>query len=195
VCSAISVLGPVGEIEIEPVDRDGAEWLADGPGGDALGDLRSVLTAAGGREADPDWLDAVAHVLRTELRLGWSRSRLRVERGRGEMFHASPIGNRTSIDRHGLDWARMQEPGIAGSIEAEWPGVFLCSSLEGARFFAAMRAPGHADIWAVRVDGVWLAGAPDDDGGGGSDWVIAPTPFPRDRIRLVRPEAGGAPRP
>ena len=43
--------------------------------------------------------------------------------------------NRESILRHGLDWRSMSGDGIARSRAPEWPGVFLCASLEDVRFF------------------------------------------------------------
>jgi hypothetical protein len=108
------------------------------------------------------------------------------------MFHASRSVNRDSIARHGLDWRRMTAPGIAGDPNPEWPGMFLCSHLESARWFARMPGAGLADIWCVRVDGIWLEGDPAASGGGDEDWMISPQPIPPYRVTLC--ERGVTPR-
>jgi hypothetical protein len=90
-----------------------------------------------------------------------------------------------SIMRHGRDWRRMAGGGIAGSIEAEWPGVFLCADLEDADFFAGMGRRDLVDIWAVELDGFWLEGDPGAGGGGGDNWMICPEPIAPSRVRLV----------
>jgi hypothetical protein len=120
------------------------------------------------------------------------RSMLLVKRGHGVMFHASRSANRASIAAHGLDWRRMgATTGIAGSREHEWHGVFLCADLEGALWFASMPRAGPADVWSVRVDGFWLEGAPDANGGGSDDWMIAPQPIGPERVRLVERDITG----
>jgi hypothetical protein len=108
------------------------------------------------------------------------------------MFHASRSVNRESIARHGLDWRRMSGPGIAGSDEPEWPGVFLCSELESARWFGSMSGAGPADIWCVRVDGLWLESDPSASGGFDDGWMIAAGPIPPEDVVLQ--EADLAPR-
>jgi len=51
---------------------------------------------------------------------------------------------------HGLDWTRMGAPGIAGSLEAEVDGVFLCADEFEAGFFVQMNnTGGPVDVWAV----------------------------------------------
>ena len=102
-----------------------------------------------------------------------------VKEASGEMFHATATENRQSILRHGLDWRQMGTvPGIAGSREPELPAVFLCESREEIDFFTGMsRLP--ADIWAVRVDGLWVESGPDG-------WIILPEPVPPERLRLLQ---------
>jgi hypothetical protein len=126
------------------------------------------------------------------VKTGTRRSLLLVKRASGWMFHASRSPNRDSIARHGLDWRRMDRPGIAGSVEPEWPGVFLCASLESARWFAGMPRPGPADIWRVQVDGLWLEGDPGASGGGDDDWMISPEPIPPEQLKSQRPESSRA---
>jgi hypothetical protein len=125
-----------------------------------------------------------------EVKTGTRRSLLLVKRASGWMFHASRSPNRDSIARHGLDWRRMDRPGIAGSVEPEWPGVFLCASLESARWFAGMPRPGPADIWRVQVDGLWLEGDPGASGGGDDDWMISPEPIPPEQLTLHERDIG-----
>jgi hypothetical protein len=179
------VLGPLGDVELEQLDAAGAEWFGEGPGGTAAGTMETVLAACAGDDADPEWIDAVANAIEREVAVGLRRSMLLVKRGEGWMFHASRSSNRESIARHGLDWGRMTEAGIAGSTQAEWPGVFLCAELESARWFAQMARPGPADIWRVRVDGLWLEGDPGASGGGDDDWMIAAGPIPAEDVALL----------
>jgi hypothetical protein len=52
------------------------------------------------------------------------------------------------------------------------------------RFFTDMsREP--TDVWAVRVDGLWLEDDPGASGGGGSNWMIATEPISPERLELV----------
>lgn len=45
--------------------------------------------------------------------------------------------------------------------------------------------PGEpADIWSVRVDGLWLVSDPNDSGGLGDDWMVARQPIPAGALRL-----------
>jgi hypothetical protein len=58
------------------------------------------------------------------------------------------------------------------------------STVEAARWFAEMARPGPADIWRVRVDGLWLEGDPDASGGGDDGWMIATEPIGPENIAL-----------
>jgi hypothetical protein len=66
-------------------------------------------------------------------------------------FHVSSSRNRDSIERHGLDPARMGEArGVAGSVQPEVDGVFLCRDEGEVSFFCTMNAnDGPVDVWAV----------------------------------------------
>jgi hypothetical protein len=82
----------------------------------------------------------------------------------------------------------MNRQGIAGSRAPEWPSIFLCATPQDAQFFVmigARRDP--VDIWSVQLDGQWLEGAPDADGGGGGgdNWMICPTPIAPNNLRLL----------
>jgi hypothetical protein len=178
------VVGPLGDVELEQLDQAGAEWFGEGPGGAAVGALATVLSSAAGDQADPEWLEAVRRAIEREVEVATRRSALLVKRGEGWMFHASRSENRESIARHGLDWRHMTASGIAGSSRPEWPGVFLCSDLESARWFAQMARPGPADIWRVRVDGLWLEGDPGASGGADDGWMIAGEPIPAADLEL-----------
>jgi hypothetical protein len=146
----------------------------------AFGDCRAAIANASGLRPDDPWVEAVMVALDRDR--AWThrgrRSRLHVTRGRGEMFHATAARNRQSITQHGLDWQRMEEvPGIAGSRQPELPAVFLCESAGEVQFFTDMSRLA-TDVWAVRVDGLWLENGPDG-------WVILPEPVPPERLRLV----------
>src|SRR5213592_980680 len=101
------------------------------------------------------------------------------------MFFAAQVIGPDSTVRCFVDSLRMFTLGIAGSERAEAAGVFLSATLESAQWFAVMsgRGLGAADIWRVRVDGLWLEGDP-NGGGGDDDWMICPTPIPPERIEL-----------
>lgn len=180
-----TLLAERGDVLLEQLDDRGHDWFAEGPAGVAAGELRAVIAEAAAEGTDAEWIDAVAAAIGRELLVGIRRSTLLVKRGEGLMFHASPSENRDSIRRHGLDWRRTSTLGVAGSAEPEWPGIFLCSDMESAEWFAGMSRARTADIWSVRVDGIWLEGAPDADGGGGDDWMIAPEPIGPDRVELI----------
>ena len=106
------------------------------------------------------------------------RPMLLVREGSGEMFHVTATENRQSILRHGLDWRQMgTTAGIAGSREPELPAVFLCENRDETGFFTQMsRLP--ADVWAVRVDGLWVETGP-------HGWIIVSEPVPPERLRLL----------
>jgi hypothetical protein len=184
------LLAEGGDVQLEQLDEAGREWFGEGPAGVAVGSLDEVIAnAAAPGAADTEWIAAVVEAVGRELVAGLRRSMLLVKRGSGVMFHASRSANRESIRRHGLDWRRMGEtPGIAGSDKPEWPGIFLCSTLEDARWFAGMNGPGPADIWSARVDGIWLEGAPDASGGGDDGWMISPIAIAPQDIELVETE-------
>ncbi len=102
-----------------------------------------------------------------------------VKQATGEMFHVTATENRQSILRHGLDWRQMgTAPGVAGSREPELPVIFLSERRDEADFFTGMsRLP--IDLWAVRVDGLWVETGPDG-------WIILPEPVPPERLRLLQ---------
>jgi hypothetical protein len=170
-------------IEFEELDPGGTVCGArcQGAGPYGFGSAARALAAASGLAADDRWVAAVCAALareRTWTRRG-RRSMLVVKQASGEMFHATATENRQSILRHGLDWRQMgTAAGIAGSREPELPAVFLCESREEIDFFTRMsRLP--ADIWAVRVDGLWVENGP-------HGWMILPEPVPPERLRLLQ---------
>ncbi len=172
-------------IEFEELDLVGAVCGArcQGTGAYGFGTADQALAAAGAPAVDGRWIAAVGAALARERTWTHSgrRSMLVVKEASGEMFHATAQENRRSILRHGLDWRHMgTAPGIAGSQEPELPAVFLCESLDEVGFFTQMsRLP--ADVWAVRVDGLWVESGPDG-------WIILPEPVPPERVRLVAGE-------
>jgi hypothetical protein len=186
------VLAPGGDVRIEQLSADGEDWFGDGPRGTAMGPLATVVASCVAAETDPAWIGAVVGAIGREITVGLRRSLLLVQRGTGWMFHASGSSNRDSIARHGLDWRRMTGSGIAGSSSPEWPGVFLCSDLESAQWFATMPGPATSDIWRVRVDGIWLEGDPGASDGGDDCWMIAPEPIPAENLSLHEREVRGA---
>lgn len=184
------LLGPADEdasIEFEELAPDGTVCGArrQGSGACAFGTGEEVIAATSGRPVGDPWLVAVCAALARERawRNTGRRSILVVKAGEGLMFHVAAAATRESIRRHGLDWRRMGEsPGIAGSREPELPGIFLCASLDEARFFTDMaRRP--SDVWAVRVDGLWLEGDPGANGG--DNWMIVPEPVGPERLWLA----------
>jgi hypothetical protein len=186
------VLSTGGNIELEQIDDAGDDWVAFGPGGDAIGPLTDVLTTAAADDTDPDWTHAVAIAIQREIQIGERRTMLLVKRGVGTWYHTTFASNRQSIQRNGLDWRLMNGDGIAGSPAPEWPGIFLCATLEDARFFVMIGARRNpVDIWSVQLDGQWLEGARDSDGGGGDNWMICPTPIPPKNLRLLERDLTG----
>lgn len=96
------------------------------------------------------------------------------------LFHVTSSHNRDSIDRCGLDWARMGSlRGIAGSVHPEVDGVFLCRDEGEVKFFCRMNANGGpVDVWAVDgIDEADLVEAPEG-------FVYLPAPIPPDRLSL-----------
>ncbi|HKN93622.1 MAG TPA: hypothetical protein VJU60_04755 [Thermoleophilaceae bacterium] len=147
-------------------------------GSHCFGTAEHVIAATSGRGVTDPWVQAVCAALEREREWRLRRSRLAVEMFEGELFHVTATANRESINRHGLDWRRMRDAqGIAGSLGPELPAVFLAESRDDADFFVDMaRVP--VDIWAVRVDGLWLESGPDG-------WVLVASPIERGRINLV----------
>jgi len=168
-------------IDFEELDPGGTVCGARRPGTGAygFGSAGQALAAASGLAADDRWVAAVCAALARERtwRMG-RRPSLLVREGGGEMFHVTATENRQSILRHGLDWRQMgTTAGIAGSREPELPAVFLCENRDETGFFTQMsRLP--ADVWAVRVDGLWVETGP-------HGWIIVSEPVPPERLRLL----------
>ena len=168
-------------IDFEELDPGGTVCGARRPGTGAygFGSAGQALAAASGLAADDRWVAAVCAALTRERtwRMG-RRPSLLVREGGGEMFHVTATQNRQSILRHGLDWRQMgTTAGIAGSREPELPAVFLCENRDETGFFTQMsRLP--ADVWAVRVDGLWVETGP-------HGWIIVSEPVPPERLRLL----------
>ena len=175
-------------LEFEELDVAGAIAGAREIGGSrrGFGHPEDVIASVTSRPVNDPWVSAVCAALARERSWlgGGRRPMLLVKLGEGTMFHVSPSANRNSIRRHGLDWRRMgAASGIAGSVEPELPAIFLCT-WGSTRFFTDMaRTP--SDIWAVRVDGLWLEGDPSSSGGGDDDWMILPAPVGPDRLDLI----------
>ena len=99
-------------------------------------------------------------------------------------WHVSPSVNRDSIQQHGLDWRRMgatggiaNEPNMpAPSPEVEC--VWLCVSLDDARWFRDLTSHTAVDVWEVDVSGLPVE-YPDDS------WPFVRVPISRARVRLV----------
>jgi hypothetical protein len=145
----------------------------------AFGSASEVITALTRRPREDAWVDAVCTALvRERLWPGGRRSTLFVSAGAGEMFHVTAAVNRDSIARHGLDWHRMgAASGIAGNRNPDLPAIFLCEHLHEVSFFLQMSRV-TTDVWAVRVDGLWVENGPDG-------WMIIQTPIDVERLRLI----------
>src|SRR5262245_792377 len=81
-------------------------------------------------------------------------------------YHVTASANRDSILQHGLDVSKMGDQlGIAGSIEPEVEGIYLCEDEESAWWFATF--PGHreppllVDVWEVDATGFELVEGPE----------------------------------
>jgi hypothetical protein len=180
-----TILAAGGDLALRQLEI-GEGWSAEGPGGAFTGELSDVLRRSAADGSDPAWIDAVIAAIKRELIVGRRRQMVLVKRARGIWFHATRSENRDSIRRFGLDWKGMVVPGIAGSREPEWPGVFLCKTLQSAHWFARMPHRDYTDIWAARLnDDVWLEGAHDASGGRDDDWMICPEPIAADRLALI----------
>ena len=137
----------------------------------------AVVQASGLDLSDP-WVQAVTAALDRERSWRENRRRhLEVRLGAGELFHATFSTNRESIRQHGLDWTRMTRGGIAGSRGPELDAIFLDDSIEATLFFAGMTEE-PVDIWAARVDGLWIESSPDG-------WWIVNEPLPPAKVRLA----------
>jgi hypothetical protein len=105
-------------------------------------------------------------------------------------FHVSSVLNRESIERFGLDSARMgAAPGIAGSREPEADGVFVCIGDHHVDFFVGMNnTGGPVDVWSVLdVDESLLR----DNGSG---FFYLPGSVPPARVRILRRDVSHSPR-
>ena len=113
---------------------------------------------------------------------------LLAKRGTGTWYHTTFADNRRSILAHGLDWTRMVGTGIAGSRAPETEGIFLCSDLGSAEWFAQMGQRGGraVDIWAVILNGTWLIGDPGAGGGGDDNWMISRQRIAPSQLKLLR---------
>jgi hypothetical protein len=171
-----------GNVEFEEFATDGSICGARRRGSDryGFGGTMEVLAKVTELRVDDAWVAAVGEVLGREQVLGarHRRSSLIVRPGRGEMFHASDVVNRWSIEKNGLDWRHMgAAPGIAGSRRPEREAIFLCESLYDVKFFTDMcRRP--TDVWGANVDGIWIENGP-------SGWWMVPSPIPVNRVRLA----------
>jgi hypothetical protein len=183
-CQVISDAGP---IELEQLDEAGEDWYAAGPNGEHIGALGTTLQRAAGDLADPEWLTTVMATIDRD-RHGRRRSMLLARRGVGTWYHTTFAENRSSILAHGLDWTRMTGTGIAGSRAPETDGIFLCSDLDFAEWFAQMgqRRGRAVDIWAVTLDGLWLIGDPGAGGGGDDCWMICRQRIVPAHLKLLR---------
>lgn len=175
------LITPGGVVTLECLDEAGLDWFGEHGETVSAGSLKMVLRDCLPEGTETGYLKAVLDAAAGDLASSTWRREMLVKRGEGVMFHASRCENRESIQRHGLDWRHMTEPGIAGSDRPEWPGVFLSLDLESAEWFARMPGPRRADIWSVRVDGLWLVGDP-GAGGGDDYWMISLAPIGPDRI-------------
>jgi hypothetical protein len=107
-------------------------------------------------------------------------------------FHVTSTRNRESIRQHGLDWTRMlDQPGIAGSENAEAACVFLVGDMDEAEWFVSISRTHHksVDIWEVTLPDdvdMWADAPPvapyrEIDG-----YICTTQAIPPDRLRLVR---------
>ena len=100
----------------------------------------------------------------------------------GLFFHVSSTRNRESIKTYGLDWERMKDaPGIAGSVQPEQEGCFLCLDEGEVSWFVSMNnTDGTVDVWAVHgIEEGELVESPE-----GHSYV--PGRIPPERLSLIR---------
>ena len=170
-------------IEFEELNPGGTVCGArrQGTGAYGFGSAGQALTAASGLAADDRWVAAVCAALARERT--WRRGRrpsLLVKEGSGEMFHVTATENRQSILRHGLDWRQMgTTAGIAGSRESWTAGRLLVREPRATDRILTEMSRLPADVWAVRVDGLWVESGPDG-------WIIVSEPVPPERLRLLQ---------
>lgn len=147
-----------------------------------------MLESVADGSMDQEWLDVVATVVTADS-VDERRSGLVVRRDHGVAFHATFADNRASIRAHGLDWTRFVEMGIAGSRAPEAAGIFLCSDVESAKWFAEMgqRRGRNVDIWAVALNGQSVISDPSSSGGLDDDWMICLNPIPAEALDLALP--------
>jgi hypothetical protein len=109
------------------IQGEGPDWTVTSDRIEEHGALEATLHAVMS-DCDPAFVSAVAAAVRSDTGPTGGRTGLTVRlSGPGERrFHLSPTVNRESIAAHGLDWDRMQHPGIAGSPQPECHGVYLC---------------------------------------------------------------------
>jgi hypothetical protein len=104
------------------------------------------------------------------------------------MYHVTSSLNRSSIERHGLDFAQMgSATGIAGSDAPEVEGCFLCVDPWDVRWFAEVinNTGGSVDVWEVDTDGLELV---EHDG-----YPYYPGKIPASRIRLIETDRQAQP--
>jgi hypothetical protein len=122
------------------------------------------------------------------------------------LFHVTDRANRSSIEKHGLDWRHMgPAPGIAGSLTPEREGVFLCldrSEVDSFVEMAVRRGAHDLDIWQVSLDvdldvdfeadrdSPWVLPA---DGSFSEDngYLYYRRSIPPERLRLLEPDQPG----
>ena len=107
-------------------------------------------------------------------------------------FHVASTRNRESILQHGLDWTRMlDQPGIAGSPDAEGACVFLARDIAEAEWFVSLSRSHHesVDIWEAtlleEID-MWADAPPAPPYREIDGFLCTTQPIPADRLRLVR---------
>jgi hypothetical protein len=111
------------------------------------------------------------------------------------LFHVTETANRESIQRHGLDWRKMNTtPGIAGSRVPECEGVFLARDAWEAKWFMDMgrnRGVEHLDVWEVALDLDVDLSADLPPGGPLVDhqdgYLYCTRPIPPERLKLTDP--------
>jgi hypothetical protein len=99
-------------------------------------------------------------------------------------WHVSPSVNRESVERHGLDWRRMGATGGIGhgptmqTPRPEAECIWLCVSLDEARWFRDLTSHTAVDVWEVDVRDLPVEEADDS-------WPFLRVPIAPERVRLV----------